>query len=476
MMNKLWNRSNLIRLASLVFLFVASYAVIYVWNVMPLATGHSAKMMCSHVFLSERHPDSIKKNELAKFPFNYTSIEVDHQDRSAQASLFGFATQKASFKEGFGCSLVNPELSLTFLGQTYNLKPRQNKNGKDQLWPLGEKAGKPPVGLNVTHLMEAIQEVFEPNGDDPHVLRKSSAVIVVYDGQLIAEKYAHGVTSETRHISWSIAKSLTNAIVGLLVYKKDLKVTDKVPIDEWQKDERRNISYENLLCMDTGLDWLESYTGPSAVNTMMFRVADMGNYAMRFPLKDKPGENFMYSSGTTAILSSLIREHIKDENYHDFIYENLFDKIGMSSLVFETDPVGTYVGSSYAFATARDYARFGLLYYQDGMWNGERVLPEGWVDFSTTPTKSSEGRYGAKFWLNAGGNKKHPSGYNFPSLPRDTYAAIGLGGQYIIVVPSKKLVVVRMAFEFDELSRNGDQNMLGMDAFVKKIIETLPQS
>lgn len=473
-MQRVWNKTNLVRLVCAVLLFIVSYSAVYLWHAMPVATGFSAKMMCSQVFLANRHPESVTRNELAKFPLYFTSVKIDPQTQTAEASILGFASQNAVFREGFGCALANQKSDLYFMGQSFSLKPRKQMETRELAWPMGEAVEAPPEGVDTIRLMGAIQEVFEPNGTDPYVLKKSSAVVVVYDGKIIAEKYAPGITPQTRHISWSIAKSLTNAMLGVVVKHKKLDVHWPVPIPQWQDDDRKHITIANLLRMDTGLHWMESYGGLSSVNTMIFKEADMGHYAMQFPLNEKPGETFKYSSGTTAILSSVIREAVGDGSYHDFAYEELFDKIGMHSLVMEVDESGTFVGSSYAFATARDYARFGLLYYQDGMWNGERILPEGWVTFSTTPSQSSQGRYGAKFWLNAGGNQKHPSGYNFPSLPRDTYAAIGLGGQYILVIPSKKLIVVRLAHEIDELRRDGDQNMLGMDTFVRNIIATLP--
>ncbi|HEX8279026.1 MAG TPA: serine hydrolase, partial [Segetibacter sp.] len=202
--------------------------------------------------------------------------------------------------------------------------------------------------------------------------------------------------------------------------------------------------------------WWEYYAAPSDATNMLYKERDMGGFAIAKKLKDKPGTKFNYSSGTTNIVSRIIRDVIGDQNYYTFPYKELFYKIGMFNTILEVDAGGTSVGSSYCFATARDWARFGLLYRNNGVWNGERILPEGWVEFTTTPTAAklpeADGTYGAQFWL----NKPNENGYKkYRLVPDDCFRCQGYEGQYIWVIPSKKLVVVRLALEKgDELDAN----------------------
>ena len=183
----------------------------------------------------------------------------------------------------------------------------------------------------------------------------------------------------------------------------------------------------------------------------------MGHYAMRSSLRHPPGTIFNYSSGTANILSAIIRRTVGEEEYYHFPYQQLFEKIGMYSAVMEMDGGGTYVGSSYCYATARDWARFGLLYLHDGVWNGQRVLPEGWVRWTTTGEE-----YGALWWLNRGpvASRRHPE------IPADCFSCEGYEGQYIWVIPSKDLVVVRLAMEHG--------SKLSPDTFVPEVVRALP--
>jgi CubicO group peptidase (beta-lactamase class C family) len=187
--------------------------------------------------------------------------------------------------------------------------------------------------------------------------------------------------------------------------------------------------------MQSGLKWNEDYGSRSDVNVMLHCEDDMAKFAFSQPLESAVGSKWYYSSGTTNIVNYLMRQKLgNDQEYYNYAQTRLFDKIGMSDAVFETDASGTQVGSSYIFATARDYARFGMLFLQDGVFNGERILPEGWVKYCTTPASASKGEYGSFFWLNQNGK--------LPSAPSDTYWAQGHNGQRIFIVPSKELVVV----------------------------------
>jgi CubicO group peptidase (beta-lactamase class C family) len=192
---------------------------------------------------------------------------------------------------------------------------------------------------------------------------------------------------------------------------------------------------------------------------MFIKSDDKGGYAMSRKLAHKPGTFFQYSSGSTNIISKIIRLTVGDSLYHRLPHEKLFYKIGMTRAIMEPDASGTFVASSYSFASARDWARFGLLYLNDGVWNGERILPEGWVKYSVTPAPAAGlGRYGAHWWLNAG-EAGDPSRRKYPALPADTYWADGFEEQYVMVIPSRHLVIVRLGvshhgFDIEKLAGN----------------------
>ena len=217
-----------------------------------------------------------------------------------------------------------------------------------------------------------------------------------------------------------MAKSVTNALVGILTMKGKLSLKGPVPVPEWQKanDPRQVITLDHLLRMSSGLEWVEAYAERpvSDVNMMLLLKPDMAAYVASKPLAAKPDTVWRYSSGTTNLIRRIIRDALgTKESYWEFPRRELFNKIGMRSAIWETDASGTFIGSSYLYATARDYARFGLLYLNDGVWQGERILPEGWVAYSTTPTPAApKGQYGAHFWLN-GGKDSNPQDRLIPS-------------------------------------------------------------
>ena len=300
--------------------------------------------------------------------------------------------------------------------------------------------------------MQAIDEAFfEENPERP---KNTLAILVVFEGQIVGEKYANGFDQKSRFSGWSMTKSLTNALVGILVKEGKLRLDQPAPVTEWQNDERKQITLNNLMQASSGLDWNESYSTPGAFHNMFIHSDDKGGYAATKKLRYPPGEVFQYSSGTTNLVSKIIRQTVGDSAYYRFPYEKLFYKIGMHRALLEPDASGTFVASSYGYGSARDWARFGLLFLNDGVWNGERILPEGWVTYSTTPAASAPiGQYGAHWWLNAGAKDNLEQSYH-PGLPQDEFGAEGFEEQFIYVMPSKKLIVVRMGIShhgFDDV-------------------------
>jgi CubicO group peptidase (beta-lactamase class C family) len=239
-----------------------------------------------------------------------------------------------------------------------------------------------------------------------------------------------------------MTKSVTATYFGILQYQKKFDIFKPAPIAEWKRDQRAKITTSDLLHMNSGLEWDENYETISDATKMLFLSKDMTKIQLEKCCAYKPNENWNYSSGTTNLLSGILRKQFKThQQYLDFWYSALIDKIGMRSMFVETDMSGNFVGSSYGWATTRDWAKFGLLYLHKGQWNGERLFDENWINYVTTPTRGSDGRYGAHFWLNKGGH--------YPDAPRDMYSCNGFQGQHIFIIPSMDLVIVRMGLKED---------------------------
>ena len=262
------------------------------------------------------------------------------------------------------------------------------------------------------------------------------AVVVQHRGEVVAEAYADGVTAGTTLISWSMAKSITHALVGMAQMDGLLDVRATTGIAQWQNDDRKNITLQHLLEMRSGLAWIEDYVegNESDVIEMLFGAGkdDHAAYAINQQLSSTPGSEWYYSSGTTNIVSRLLGDALGDKT-HAFIQTRLFDAIGMSSATAQFDAAGTFVGSSYVYATARDFAKFGEFYLRDGIWGNKRVLPSGWVDHARAQTviddETGQG-YGAHWWTQ-------------PAEPGSLVAS-GYEGQQILVLPERDLVIVRL--------------------------------
>ncbi|MGA1875399.1 MAG: serine hydrolase domain-containing protein [bacterium] len=271
-------------------------------------------------------------------------------------------------------------------------------------------------------------------------------MVIAHKGSIVAERYAPGFNKDTPLLGWSMTKSVINALVGILVKEDRLSLNSPLPVPEWQEesDPRRRITLDHLLHMSSGLRFHEEYDNPLAdVTYMLLRVPDMASYAARKPLEAEPGTQFSYSSGTTNIISRLIQQVLRDGNSIDFPRRALFQRLGMDSAVIEQDASGTFVGASFMYATARDWAKFGQMYLQDGLWAGRRILPEGWVRYATTPAPlSPDKQYGAHFWLKI--PKEYRNGDEGKLIPADSFHAIGHEGQFISIIPSRELVIVRL--------------------------------
>ena len=453
------------RIILLVLLIALGYGINYCRVSFPIISGYGAKNLCSAVFISNRNPKEVIAQELGKFPLKLGSFEVDYKDSSVTGSVFGFAKCKAIYRKGLGATLVAEISEEEIRKQHFALAHPPAINQDTVAWPMGNKTNDIlPEEVDQPMLIAAVTKAFEEL--DTTKPKRTRAVVVLYDGNIVYEQYAKGYTKESKLIGWSMTKTVNAALIGLLVKYGKLNVDEPAPVPEWQdeKDPRHAITLKDLLQQSSGLDFVEDYTKSSDATNMLFRRADMGAYTASHALKDKPREVFYYSSGNSNILARIVKQTIGENNYHAFPYDSLFYPLGMYSAVMEPDESGTYVGSSYMYATARDWARFGLLYMNRGMYNNKRILTQDWIQQSITPAKSTErdkGDYGFQIWLNAGAENR-PSNRSYPSAPTDLYYLDGFEGQRVFVVPSKRLVVVRLGLT---QYRNFDQ-----DAFIASII------
>jgi CubicO group peptidase (beta-lactamase class C family) len=433
----------------------------------PVMAGMASKTMCSCVYVTGRTPESVRQQELQVFPgLSSSEINLNNNDSTVEATIF-WKTSKAIFRKGVGCTLLGERSEEEVRAQEINLAGRPNINQDSVAWPSGNLTKDTVIaGVNYEQINKAIDNAFIDKDSENPVF--THGIVVVYDGQIIGEKYAEGFDKNSRLMGWSMTKSITGTLIGLLVKDGRLKKEDPAPVKEWQNDERRNITLNNLLQASSGLQWSETYFNPWAdFHNMFIRSDDKGAYAASLPLKHEAGSHFEYSSGTTNILQKIIRETVGDDEYYRFPYERLFYPIGMNSAYLEVDASGTFVGSSYCFATARDWARLGMLYQQNGIWNGEQILPEGWVSYATTPSTAAPMReYGAQIWLNQG-NPNNPAETELPGLPSEAYFFRGFEKNFVAVVPSKKLVVVRLG-----VTHNSNFDLA---ALVNGVIEGLPK-
>jgi CubicO group peptidase (beta-lactamase class C family) len=398
------------------------------WYERPLlltGTGYAAHNACAVQEIAGRDdPDSdLPPNPLVPF------LRSDQTgDNGTEASLLGvLATQTAWYTPGFGCTLADetPDLGtateVDARGNPFTLAPIPTPD------PAVDAAVAKAFGDD---LSDADQEELG-----------TRAVVVVRNGELVAERYADGFDAETPQLGWSMTKSVTNLLVGRLVQQGEVALSDDRLRPEWT-DERADITLEQLLTMTSGLKWDETYDLGTPITQMLYRERDMGEYVASQPSAHDPGSYLQYSSGSTTLLCAILTERLGVGA--DLPRQQLFAPLGLASAVLEPDGVGTPVCSSYLWATPRDWAAVGQFALQDGNWNGEQLLPVGWMAQSTTAVdvETEEEGYAAGWWA----NRMPDATLVEESLPADAYFAEGHDGQWVIVVPSEDLVVVRLGF------------------------------
>ena len=398
-----------------------------------VAAGYMAKVACSEIFLARRDATTVLDGEFTGISsaLDFVRLDVDEADRSVSGSIFGLGKAKAAYRDGYGCTLARGKAPAPLPG----LAPIADRPLPD----AREGSAGRRNDLDYAAIDAALETAF---ADQKSATR---AIVVVKDGAIIAERYAAGFSVETPFLSWSMAKSVTASMVGAAVLKGLVDINEPAPVDEWANDpKRRAITWNDLLHMQSGLAFNEDYADPASdVSEMLFRARSGGGVAARQPLIHDPGATWSYSSGTTNLLQRTLRKVLEANgvDYHQFARDALFEPVGAQRFVMEPDGSGTFIGSSFMYATARDWAKLGLLYLDDGVVAGKRLLPEGWSRYVATPASASDGFYGAQFWLNHPGTDGRPK--YMPGVPDDAYLMAGHEGQYVLIIPGKRLVIVR---------------------------------
>ncbi len=452
-------------------------------KVAPIGAGYKAKMLCSYLFISERQLEAMLESDLE--PFNpllaLVDAKVDYENKSVTATAFGLVTRRAVYHDCLGCTIVPPSWKadrLQFADACIDPEPADPAT---VLWPTGDMNAEATFPEIDKEQLEAAldREFSEPKPEKP---RRARAVIVVYRGHIVAERYAPGFDKNTPMHGWSMTKSITSALIGVLVGRGEFSVTDPAPIPEWRNpdDPHSKITIDHLLRMSAGFDFHHDLSPVGQRQQALFGAIDSTEYSINCPLEVEPGARWEYANANPHALWRIIRNTVgdTDRDYLTFPRRALFNKIGMSSAIIEPDPYGNLIGTSFGWATARDWARFGLLYLNDGVWEGKRILPEGWVDYTTTPAPAAEYKhYGALFWLNAGARefadiaaekKEGPNTPPLPRLPEDAYFAMGHDGQVVAIIPSRDLVVVRLGLSRSEETWNYEGFMADILAAFKK--------
>ena len=438
-------------------------------------TAIGAHHLCSGIWVVgrdyKRTPEQVLADDIAPFrafgwerSFEY---EVDEERRRVTVSSPTTMPRTAVYNGDQGCTILARGEEVVLFQPT--AVPRNLPDAETTPWPMGDADATTPVpaGVDTARVNEALEWAMRQEAQN------TRSIVVVYDGKIIGERYAPGWTKDTPQISWSEGKSITSALIGVLVEQGEFAIDDFAPIEEWRKegDLRGQIRVRDLLRMSSGLDFAnlglngpQSYRRDNEHMRIYFDGLNVFEHASsNQPQELPPNTANRYRNSDPLTLGRIVKETVegRGEEYLKFPQQALFDKIGARNFVLETDAWGNFIMTGFDYGSARDWARFGLLHLWDGVWDGERILPEGWVEFVTTPAPADPSQgYGGLFWINRGGSRDR--------LPEDTFWASGFMGQTTMVIPSRNLVVTRQG----PSPRGGGY----LNEFVGRVLAALPSN
>jgi len=457
-------RGRLLRRGGAALGILLAAALAWLWAAPPelvrVGAGYSAKIVCSSVFISARDAHQVLQQDVQApgHPLlRLMRVSVDREARVVRAGLFGFAGGGlAVAREGTGCASV-PDGDLA----------RAAAHVAPAAPAAAPRAGRWPEGDAVDPAAPALAALLA----DPALAGPGMrALLVAHRGRIVAERYGEGFSAQTPLLGWSMTKTVTAALVGTLVRDGRIDPAREDLFPAWAGDERRRIAAAHLLSMSSGLSFNESYGSVSDVTRMLYLEPDMAAFARQQPLAQPVGSDFNYASGSSVLLARLWQDAVPGGAVLAWPRQALFDPLGMHSAVMEADARGTFVGSSYMYATARDWGRFALLLLQDGQWQGRSLLPAGWVARMRAPSEAAPDDYSqAQMWLH-GPRAGTPPGHNPDAafaLPADTVWMNGHDGQSIALVPSRELAVVRLGLTPSKLQHLPQR-------LVQALLRTLP--
>lgn len=405
-----------------------------------IAAGYRALFTCSAHFFAGRPLADIRKVELVDVEgMGYPEPVIDEQRKLVTATnISGDVVRIAAFRDSMGCTLLPPDWRSGDVARLPYVAYPSPPDVSGLPFPAGDAVTLPASGIDARYpaIANVLNRAFDgaTYGTTPGVV--TTSVLIAKGGKLIAERYRPGFGIYAGYRTWSTTKSISAALIGIASRKRVLNIDGSAEIPEWSwpGDPRQSITYKHLLWMSSGL-----FSGGSNTNAIYFGGQDVISAATTTALEAEPGTRWKYANNDTLLLLRALRHKIgSDLDYLRFPYDELLHPLGMYHTRMEIDHLGNFVGSSQTYTTARDLMRFGLFLASDGIWNGKRILPEGWMQFSTTPAptrppQTGEWGYGAQLWLLD----------QMPGVPRGTYTTAGNKGQYVTVVPGHDLVIVR---------------------------------
>ncbi len=456
------------QLAAVALLALVGFLGVRLHAFLAAASGINAKVLCSAVFVSGRVLEEARANSLLVEP-PAMSVRLDEERREVRVELAGLIRRTARHYGDQGCIALPRGVDDVAFSPVEVRSALEDS--RTQAWPMGDAEdrsnGASEAGIDPGTLAEAVDLAFADPGD------RTAAFLVVHRGRIAAERYAPGIHRDTQLESWSMGKSLTATLIGRLIQQGLLSLDAPAPISEWRSpdDPRGEITVADLLRMSSGLEFSEA--SQSLVHAVIFGVPDhlrvytgiedVFGFALASPAEHPPNRVGRYRNCDPLALGAILRRTVEadGEDYLSWPQRILFDRIGIRRQILETDVRGNFILSGFDYGTARNWARLGLLYLRDGVWNGERLLPEGFVRFVATPAPAwEEPVYGGSFWINGTGRY---------SLPSEAFYMSGNGGQRVFLVPSHDLVIVRMGH-----TRGGataDTNLRAAQSLILEAIE-----
>ncbi len=432
-----------------------------------MVAGYKALFTCSATFSAGQSRAEIEANELSGIYEDYRPhlrnvSDANISDRARTVAVQfdrNLPPRLAKWRAGMGCSLLPVGASPNAADWLPGFVSVNAPTARDVSTALGDNVTLTDNLASIDRLGAPISFAFD--GETYGEGNRTSAILILHKGQVIGEQYARGIDAETPQRTWSVAKSLNATIIGAAIQDGRLGLDNEAVLTDWNQgaDPRRAITLRHLLHMASGL---ESGTRGSRTDRVYFGGVSALDMIKGRMLEAEPGSRFKYSNYDTLIAMRHLRERLDDDaRYFTYPYEMVLNKIGAARTILETDWAGDFISSSQVWMTARDMARLGQLYLQNGAWGGEQILPSNWVDFVTTPAPdqpdSGSFGYGGSFWLLR----------NEEGVPRDTYAALGNRGQHLIIVPSRELVIVRRGFDV------AGQEGFNIAAFTRDVVSVL---